>query len=571
MNSKSELDNLYAQLESIKLQINELKSTYPQSDDVSKKILSLIKERHIIYSKYLERKKKIEEDNMEKETSAVGEEILLIIEKDHVISSEEDELVNSTIIKLSHKEKSGNISEKEKILLCYLAIKQSEKLSLANIESYKSATTGEFTEFIESEERLLAMIRKKIEQLVNQHPFLEGFEKPKKSIKRKLEIEESTSFSVASKYTLLDVEEIETTTQDSKTNNKIPPILISDPTLWNEIRKNLLDAGVTEFSCTAKQNLLSIKLDNMDNFTKIKQEFLQKNYPFHSYNPNPEKKLKVVIKNIPCDVPTEEIKEALIEKGFPVISVYQLKKTIEKQRIPLPIFYVELQLQGGDSPIYQLNDILHLKIKVEPYRKSKSPTQCHRCQRYGHTKTNCNHPPRCVKCSGDHWSTNCESKYLENPKCVLCEGEHVASFRGCPKYPTKPINHNNSDLRTEALTNTSISEPNLSSSEPTLSNSEPTLPSTAPNMSGTTTNRTRTTKITPRTAQNTERNQTNELDDDDDFKNLFSNFLSSIKDFDFKQIFRVFKQFLINMKEANGLVEKLEVLMQAADQLANLF
>lgn len=131
MNSESELDNLYARIEGIKLQINELKSTKPQTNEISRKILSLIKERHIVYSKYLEEMKKAEEDKIEKETSAVvnpPEEIVLILEKDHVISSEEDELVTCTIDKLSDKVKSGKISEKEKILLHYLSIKQAENI-----------------------------------------------------------------------------------------------------------------------------------------------------------------------------------------------------------------------------------------------------------------------------------------------------------------------------------------------------------------------------------------------------------------------------------------------------------
>lgn len=78
--------------------------------------------------------------------------------------------------------------------------------------------------------------------------------------------------------------------------------------------------------------------------------------------------------------------------------------------------------------------------------------QCYRCQRFGHSSTNCGMTPRCVKCLLSHESGKCflpkytslkESERIEgqdevkSPKasCVNCGNvSHPASWRGCPTH-----------------------------------------------------------------------------------------------------------------------------------------
>ena len=65
---------------------------------------------------------------------------------------------------------------------------------------------------------------------------------------------------------------------------------------------------------------------------------------------------------------------------------------------------------------------------------------CHRCQRAGHTASNCNLDYRCVKCMNSHGAGECPIKKdekLELSKifCVRCKSfGHPASYKGCPKY-----------------------------------------------------------------------------------------------------------------------------------------
>jgi hypothetical protein len=57
------------------------------------------------------------------------------------------------------------------------------------------------------------------------------------------------------------------------------------------------------------------------------------------------------------------------------------------------------------------------------------------CHRYGHTKNFCHLKPRCVKCAGDHSTSQCPRKERSSDvRCVLCDGNHPANYKGCTVY-----------------------------------------------------------------------------------------------------------------------------------------
>lgn len=78
---------------------------------------------------------------------------------------------------------------------------------------------------------------------------------------------------------------------------------------------------------------------------------------------------------------------------------------------------------------------MHTKIKFEPPRQKREIPQCTKCQRYGHTKSFCNHQPRCVKCAANHHTTECSRKTKsDNVLCVVCNKNHPANYKGCQVY-----------------------------------------------------------------------------------------------------------------------------------------
>lgn len=60
-----------------------------------------------------------------------------------------------------------------------------------------------------------------------------------------------------------------------------------------------------------------------------------------------------------------------------------------------------------------------------------SPTQCFRCQRFGHLAKNCRGPVRCKACAGPHAYSECNTK--KERRCVNCNGAHASTYGGCPR------------------------------------------------------------------------------------------------------------------------------------------
>ncbi|GBN94408.1 hypothetical protein AVEN_77689-1 [Araneus ventricosus] len=71
----------------------------------------------------------------------------------------------------------------------------------------------------------------------------------------------------------------------------------------------------------------------------------------------------------------------------------------------------------------------YVRCSVRPY--IPNPLRCFKCQRFGHSKTNCRGTLTCARCAAaGHESTEC--KAVE--KCVNCQGNHTSFSRSCPKW-----------------------------------------------------------------------------------------------------------------------------------------
>ncbi len=64
-------------------------------------------------------------------------------------------------------------------------------------------------------------------------------------------------------------------------------------------------------------------------------------------------------------------------------------------------------------------------------KNSHALTQCHRCQKYGHTKGSCRRNFVCMKCAGQHPTTACKKPRHIPPRCCNCGGRHVSLYKGC--------------------------------------------------------------------------------------------------------------------------------------------
>jgi hypothetical protein len=70
----------------------------------------------------------------------------------------------------------------------------------------------------------------------------------------------------------------------------------------------------------------------------------------------------------------------------------------------------------------------------ELYDRSCRLKRCFRCQKYGHSGTQCDSSNTCGFCAEQHDTRECTIKNSStaNPKCALCKGEHSAWSSTCP-------------------------------------------------------------------------------------------------------------------------------------------
>lgn len=157
-----------------------------------------------------------------------------------------------------------------------------------------------------------------------------------------------------------------------------------------------------------------------------------KNIDFHTYQIKQEKSFRVVLRNLHHLIPLNFITEEVEHLGYKVKQVINVLQRLTKK--PLPLFFVDLEPDSNNNDIFKVKSICHSIIKFEESRPIKQAIQCHRCQNFGHTKSYCNHQPRCVKCDGQNSTFECPKLKDFPPKCTLCGGPHPANFRGCPVY-----------------------------------------------------------------------------------------------------------------------------------------
>lgn len=217
-------------------------------------------------------------------------------------------------------------------------------------------------------------------------------------------------------------------------NYKPPPIYIQDvenyPNMLACIETSL---GKEEFYCkTFANNNVKVNTKTPDAYRKLVHLLKQNKVAHHTFQPRQERAYRVVIKNLHHSIPTEEIKEALVSKGFIIRNVANLRSWKTKQ--PLPLYFVDQEPNNNNKNIYNLTHLLGTKINVEAPRKRKEIPQCMRCQQYGHTKSYCTKPYNCVKCAENHPTNMCQKNRNTPAKCVHCDLAHPANYKGCSVY-----------------------------------------------------------------------------------------------------------------------------------------
>ncbi|KAL4132743.1 hypothetical protein QTP88_009847 [Uroleucon formosanum] len=181
--------------------------------------------------------------------------------------------------------------------------------------------------------------------------------------------------------------------QSTEDTPKIPPLFVLNITQYSQFRNEITKIISNEFTSTSKYDKIKINLETVDDFRTLTKY--------------------------------------LNEKKYLVKSVTRLTN---KNKIPTSLMAVQLMNHHKSQEVFKLSKLLNCIVITEPRRKSKDPSQCTNCQRFGHLHKTCKLQPRCGKCNLSHHYSNCDKTSEIPPNCVNYNGAHSANYKGCTYF-----------------------------------------------------------------------------------------------------------------------------------------
>lgn len=170
-----------------------------------------------------------------------------------------------------------------------------------------------------------------------------------------------------------------------------------------------------------------------ESYSAITKALLDKKTEFHTYKIKSERNFNVVLRGMHYSTSIDGIKQELTSQGHEVVNVSNILDRTTKK--PTSLFWVNLKSSQNNKNVYGIKTMMRTKVVFEPPKPKRVIPQCTNCQRYGHTVKFCHNSSRCVKCTGNHHTKDCQRTTKTNDvKCVLCENNHPANYKGCQVY-----------------------------------------------------------------------------------------------------------------------------------------
>ncbi|XP_050294852.1 uncharacterized protein LOC126735025 [Anthonomus grandis grandis] len=201
-----------------------------------------------------------------------------------------------------------------------------------------------------------------------------------------------------------------------------------------KIARDIFNLNLTDVKKIKNKGLNRISVEfinflSANNFVKNKT-LINKGYKI--YIPFNFVTCKGLVRQIDIEIGEKEILEcSKTDTGIEILEVKRLNRKIIKDKDITyePTGSVLITFKGVCLPkslnIYRLER--PISIYISPV------TQCFRCLRYGHTRTNCKGKERCFTC-GEEKKSDLEEHPSCETKCFYCKGPHKSTDKSCPEY-----------------------------------------------------------------------------------------------------------------------------------------
>jgi hypothetical protein len=225
------------------------------------------------------------------------------------------------------------------------------------------------------------------------------------------------------------------TAKDSPTSTKpAKPIVVSNTT-FEAIKNSITALKLSKFPTIQKRRGkdFTITANNSSDKKLIVEKLKEVKQQHFTYTETQDRRLMFVLLGH-HEIPVETLKEKLINANIPALKVTKINRSIED---PLFLVSFEKDTMTLNDLQYKHYELEHLRIRWNKYKPlNRRPTQCRRCQRFGHSANNCALSYRCVKCTETHEPGCCKRTTREGlPSCINCGVEgHASNSTSCPAY-----------------------------------------------------------------------------------------------------------------------------------------
>jgi hypothetical protein len=169
-----------------------------------------------------------------------------------------------------------------------------------------------------------------------------------------------------------------------------------------------------------------VNIATMDEYEAFLKRCTERHVPFFTHQVDAKKPTRIVLLGLP-DMPANEKQEALAERG---IIPDDIKPMNIRSKDLLEHSNYILYFAKGSMTTGKLRDIKAINnviVRLAYYdAKRHGPTQCRRCQEWGHGSSHCHVAHACVKCAGQHETSACNlvakgiNLPVEQLKCANC-------------------------------------------------------------------------------------------------------------------------------------------------------
>lgn len=213
---------------------------------------------------------------------------------------------------------------------------------------------------------------------------------------------------------------------------KLPPIVVRSIPV-STLRPELQSCGILPVFRLSSVGT-SIIVHSRTEQQGVLKYLQQKNAQFFTHDAKDQRPFKAVLRGLPAMELDDIVGELRNQHHLDVLEAFEIKRRAEGIQSRLYLVH----FRRGTCSLKKLEmvrSILQVIVRWEAYRGGKKgPTQCHRCQEFGHGTRHCRIHPRCAICAEQHLTENCPSIGQPSPaKCSNCGAAHRGDDPTCPK------------------------------------------------------------------------------------------------------------------------------------------